>query len=64
MANERHTDFRVREQDSSTRQSVHAYTKYHPFSEATSTTAEILKTVAAGEIATNWVTNPRVEARK
>ena len=62
MANERHTDFRQREQDSSTRQSVHAYTKYHPFSEATSTTAEILKTVAAGEIATNWVTNPRVEA--
>ena len=62
MANERHTDFRGWENDSSTRQSVHAYTKYHPFSEATSTTAETLKTVAAGEIATNWVTNPRVEA--
>lgn len=61
MANERHTDYRGWEQDSSTRQSVHAYTKYHPFSEATSTTAETLKTVAAGEIATNWVTNPRVE---
>jgi len=62
MANERHTDFREWEQDSSTRQSVHSYTKYHPFSEATSTTAETLKTVAAGEIAANWVTNPRVEA--
>lgn len=62
MANERHTDYRGWEQDSSTRQSVHAYTKYHPFSEATSTTAETLKTVAAGEIATNWVTNPRVES--
>jgi len=62
MANERHTDYRGWEQDSSTRQSVHAYTKYHPFSEATSTTAETLKTVAAGEIAVNWVTNPRVES--
>ena len=62
MANERHTDYRGWEQDSSTRQSVHAYTKYHPFSEATSTTAETLKTVAAGEIAANWVTNPRVES--
>ena len=62
MANERHTDYRGWEQDSSTRQSVHAYTKYHPFSEATSTTAETLKTVAAGEIAANWETNPRVES--
>ena len=62
MANERHTDFRGWEVDSSTRQSVHAYTKYAPFRSALSTTASTLKSVGQGEIATNWVTNPRVEA--
>ena len=62
MANERHTDFRQWETDSSTRQSVHAYTKYAPFRSALSTTASTLKSVGQGEIATNWVTNPRVEA--
>lgn len=62
MANERHTDFREWEIDSSTRQSVHPYTKYAPFRSALSTTASTLKSVGQGEIATNWVTNPRVEA--
>lgn len=62
MANERHTDFRGWEIDSSTRQSVHPYTKYAPFRSALSTTASTLKSVGQGEIATNWVTNPRVEA--
>ena len=62
MANERHTDFRGWEIDSSTRQSVHSYTKYAPFRSALSTTASTLKSVGQGEIATNWVTNPRVEA--
>ena len=62
MANERHTDFRQWEIDSSTRQSVHSYTKYAPFRSALSTTASTLKSVGQGEIATNWVTNPRVEA--
>ena len=62
MANERHTDARGWEVDASTRQSVHAYTKYHPFREATSTTASTILSAAQGEIATNWVTNPRVEA--
>ena len=62
MANERHTDFRNWETDSSTRQSVHSYTKYYPFREATSTTASTILSVGQGEIATNWVTNPRVEA--
>ena len=62
MANERHTDFREWEIDSSTRQSVHSYTKYAPFRSALSTTASTLKSVGQGEIATNWVTNPRVEA--
>ena len=62
MANERHNDAREWEIDSSTRQSVHPYTKYSPFREATSTTAANLLAVARGEIATNWVTNPRVEA--
>ena len=62
MANERHTDFRTWEIDSSTRQSVHSYTKYFPFREATSTTASTILDVSQGEIATNWVTNPRVEA--
>ena len=62
MANERHTDVRGWEIDSSTRQSVHPYTKYTPFRSATSTTAANLATVGQGEIATNWVTNPRIEA--
>jgi len=62
MANERHTDFREWEIDSSTRQSVHPYTKYAPFRSALSTTASTLKSVGQGEIATNWVINPRVEA--
>jgi len=62
MANERHTDFRQWEIDSSTRQSVHSYTKYAPFRSALSTSASTLKSVGQGEIATNWVTNPRVEA--
>ena len=62
MANERHTDVRGWEIDSSTRQSVHPYTKYTPFRTATSTTAANLATVGQGEIATNWVTNPRIEA--
>ena len=61
MANERHTDHRGWEVDSSTRQSVHSYTKYDPFREALSTTASTLKTLAQGEIATNWVTNPSSE---
>jgi hypothetical protein len=61
MANERHTDYREWEIDPSTRQSVHAYTKYYPFREATSTTASTILSAAQGEIATNWVTNPRVE---
>ena len=62
MANERHIDVRGWEIDSSTRQSVHPYTKYTPFRSATSTTAANLATVGQGEIATNWVTNPRIEA--
>ena len=31
MANERHTDIKEFEVDSSTRQSVHSITKYQPF---------------------------------
>ena len=62
MANERHTDARGWEIDSSTRGSVHPYTKYTPFRSALSTTASNLKSVARGEVATNWVTNPRVES--
>jgi len=62
MANERHTDQREWEIDYSTRQSVHAVTKYSPFREALSTTASTLFTPAQGEIATNWVQNPRIEA--
>ena len=57
MANERHTDYKEWEIDPSTRQSVHAYTKYYPFREATSTTASTILSAAQGEIATNWVTN-------
>ena len=62
MANERHTDARGWEIDFSTRQSVHPYTRYSPFRAATSTTVSTLFTVSRGETATNWVTNPRVEA--
>ena len=62
MANERHTNVREWEIDSSTRQSVHPYTKYAPFRTATSTTAANLKAIDRGEIATNWVTNPRIES--
>ena len=62
MANERHNDAREWEIDSSTRQSVHPYTKYSPFRTATSTTAANLLAIDRGEIAVNWVTNPRIEA--
>ena len=62
MANERHTDLRDWEIDFSTRQSAHPYTKYLPFRQALSTTAATLLTTGQGEIAVNWVTNPRVEA--
>jgi len=62
MANERHNDARGWEVDSSTRQSVHPYTKYSPFRTATSTTAANLLAIDRGEIAVNWVTNPRIEA--
>ena len=61
MANERHNDARGWEVDSSTRQSVHPYTKYSPFRSATSTTAANLLAIDRGEIAVNWVTNPRIE---
>ena len=50
MANERHTDYHGWEVDSSTRQSVHSYTKYDPFREALSTTASTLKTLSPGSI--------------
>lgn len=63
MANmDRHTDWKGWEVDLSTRQSTHAYTKYEPFRQATSTTAATLVTCGQGEIATNWVTNPRIES--
>ena len=62
MANERHTDVREWEIEASTRQAVHPYTKYHPFRQATSTTAANLLAIDRGEIAVNWVTNPRIEA--
>ena len=61
MADEKHTDVREWEVDSSTRQSVQPYTKYAAFRTATSTTAANLKTASRGEIAANWVTNPSVE---
>jgi hypothetical protein len=62
MANERHIDAREWEVDLSTRQAVHPYTKYTPFRTATSTTAANLLAIDRGEIAVNWVTNPRIEA--
>jgi hypothetical protein len=62
MANERHTDIKEFEVDSSTRQSVHSITKYQPFRLALSTTASNLVTAGKGEQAVNWVTNPSIEA--
>ena len=62
MANIMHTDYPEWEVDPSTRQSVHAYTKYKPFAISTSTTAVDLLAVSKGEIATNLVTNPRIES--
>ena len=62
MANERHTDIKEFEVDSSTRQSVHSITKYQPFRTATSTTASNLVAAGKGEQAVNWVTNPSIEA--
>ena len=62
MANERHTDIKEFEVDSSTRQSVHSITKYQPFRQALSTSASTLLSAGRGEIATNWVTNPSIEA--
>ena len=63
MANERHTDYREWDIDSSTRQSVHPSNRYVAISNAASTTAEDVYSIVAngGEIATNWVTNPGVE---
>ena len=63
MANERHTDYRAWDIDSSTRQSVHPANRYVAISNAASTTAEDVYSIVAngGEIATNWVTNPGVE---
>ena len=62
MANERHTDIKEFEIDSSTRQSVHSITKYQPFRSALSTTASNLVTADKGEQAVNWVTNPSIES--
>ena len=63
MANERHTDYRGWDIDSSTRQSVHPANRYVAISNAASTTAEDVYSIVAngGEIATNWVLNPGVE---
>jgi len=63
MANERHTDYREWDIDSSTRQSVHPANRYVAISNAASTTAEDVYTIVAngGEKATNWVTNPGIE---
>ncbi len=63
MANERHTDYREWDIDSSTRQSVHPYNRYVAISNAASTTAEDVYSIVAsgGEKATNWVLNPGVE---
>ena len=55
MANERHTDHRGWEVDFSTRQSVHPYTRYQPFREATSTTLSTLLTVDRGETSVNRI---------
>ena len=63
MANERHTDYRAWDIDSSTRQSVHPANRYVAISNAASTTAEDVYSLVAngGEKAVNWVTNPGVE---
>jgi len=63
MANERHTDYRAWDVDSSTRQSVHPANRYVAISNAASTTAEDVYAIVAngGEIATNMVLNPGVE---
>ena len=63
MANERHTDYREWDIDSSTRQSVHPVNRYVAISNAASTTAEDVYSIVAngGEKATNWVTNPGIE---
>jgi len=63
MANERHTDYRGWDIDSSTRQSVHPANRYVAISNAASTTAEDVYSLVAngGEKATNWVLNPGVE---
>ena len=63
MANERHTDYREWDIDSSTRQSVHPVNRYVAISNAASTTAEDVYTIVAngGEKAVNLVTNPGIE---
>ena len=63
MANERHTDYREWDIDSSTRQSVHPYNRYVAISNAASTSAEDVYSIVAsgGEKATNWVLNPGIE---
>jgi len=63
LSNERHTDYREWDIDSSTRQSVHPVNRYVAISNAASTTAEDVYSIVAngGEKATNWVTNPGIE---
>ena len=63
MSHETHTDHRGWEIDFSTRQSVHPSTRYVPFRIAAATTAANLITLNPRNLpASNWVTNPRVEA--
>ena len=59
--NIRHTDAREWDVDSSTRQSVHPATRYVPFEETLSTTAQPLVTASAGLPAVNLVKNPSIE---
>jgi len=59
--NIRHTDAREWDVDSSTRQSVHPMTRYVPFQETLSTTAQTLVTASAGLPAVNLVKNPSIE---
>ena len=59
--NIRHTDAREWDVDSSTRQSVHPATRYVPFEETLSTTAQTLVTASAGLPAVNLVKNPSIE---
>ena len=59
--NIRHTDARELDVDSSTRQSVHPATRYVPFEETLSTTAQTLVTASAGLPAVNLVKNPSIE---